>query len=411
MAPTTLAVPSNGLLPNPGNLVSARTRPTTLRLPTLDAWNVSLQQSLTPTLSMTIAYVGNKGTHTFGDASGNTTNPNESGVFLPAAYSVTGQSLHYDPNASKTTMAGGFLGVASNGGTANQTLLQRYYGGKLAACSDAAYAASGGVNAANGGCGWTNGVTNFSDDLDTHYNALQVTATKQMAHGYTLNANYAWQQAISESTGYSTWNRKAVRGNDTALRRQQVIVYGLFQLPFGRNKAFLGNAKGILNQIVSGYEINPVINYSSGLPFTITSNTSGNWVPGSAPGYLNGDPKRFQHQTSGLPGNSLTWYPKATVANNPYGFTAPVLDQIGSTGRTAFWGPHFFGTDLSVQKNFPIRESMAFQLRADGLNAFNHINWGTPDGTLENGGNITNGAYADGGSNPRQMVFSGRFTF
>ena len=105
------------------------------------------------------------------------------------------------------------------------------------------------------------------------------------------------------------------------------------------------------------------------------------------------------------------WYPKASVTNNPYGFTAPALDTIGSTGRTGFFGPHFFNTDISVQKNFAIRESMAFQLRADGLNAFNHINWGVPDGTLENGGNITSGAYPDGGSNPRQMVFSGRFTF
>ena len=410
-AAQTVSVPSNGLLPSPGNLVTSRSRPTTLRLPTLDAWNASLQQSLTPTLSLTIAYVGNKGTHTFGDGSGNTTNPNESAIALPAQYSVTGQTLHYDPTVASTVTAGGYAGVAANGGTSNQTLLQRYYGGKLAACTDAAYTAAGGVRASNGGCGWTNGITYFGDDLDTHYNALQVTLTKQLAHGYTLNANYAWQQAISESTGYSTWDRKAVRGNDTALRRQQVIVYGLFQLPFGHNKALLGNAKGILNQMVSGFEINPVVNYSSGLPFTITSNQSGTWVPGSAPGYVNGDPLRFQHQTSGLPGNQLMWFPKATLASNPYGFTAPALDTIGNAGRTGFWGPHFFNTDLSIQKNFPIRESMAFQLRADGLNAFNHINWGTPDGTLENGGNITNGAYADGGSNPRQLVFSGRFTF
>ena len=426
-APQTLAVPANGQLPNPGNLVQSRARPTTLRLPTLDAWNASLQQSLTPTLSLTIAYVGNKGTHTFGDSSGNTTNPNEAGISIPGNLSVTGQTLSYNPAGGdcypagpncvpggQASPTGGRISGTSlvlNGQTSNQTFLKRYYGGSLAACGDAAYTAAGGVRASNGGCGWTNDVTYFSDDLDTHYNALQVTLTKQLAHGYTLNANYAWQQAISETTGFSTWNRKAVRGNDAALRRQQVIVYGLFQLPFGRNKAILGNAKGFINQLVSGFEINPVVNYSSGLPFTITSNQSGNWVPGSAPGYVNGDPARFQHKTSGLPGNQLMWYPKATLANNPYGFTAPALDTIGNAGRTGYWGPHFFNTDLSVQKNFPIRESMAFQLRADGLNAFNHINWGTPDGTLENGGNITSGAYPDGGSNPRQLVFSGRFTF
>ncbi len=79
-APQAIAVPANGLLPNPGYSVTSRARPTTLRLPTLDAWNASVQQALTPTVSLTIAYVGNKGTHTFGDNSGNTTNPNEAGL-------------------------------------------------------------------------------------------------------------------------------------------------------------------------------------------------------------------------------------------------------------------------------------------------------------------------------------------
>ncbi len=43
--------------------VGPKARPNTLRLPTLDAWNLSVQRALTPTLSLTVAYVGNKGTH------------------------------------------------------------------------------------------------------------------------------------------------------------------------------------------------------------------------------------------------------------------------------------------------------------------------------------------------------------
>ena len=405
-----VVVPSNGLLPDPGNIVNARSRPTTLRLPTLDAWNLSLQQSLTPTVSMTVAYVGNKGTHTLGDNSGNTTNPNEAAISLPGAFSVTGNPLHYDPNVSTTTTAGGFVGVAANGGTANQTLLTRYYGGKLAACSDTAYAASGGVLAPNGGCGWTQGITYFGDDMDSHYNALQVTMTKQSAHGYSLNANYAWQQAISEAVNYSTWSRPAVRGRDSSLRQQQIIVYGLLQLPFGRNKAFLSHANGFLNQVVSGIEISPIVNYSSGLPFSLTSQNSGTWVPGSAPGYLNGDAHTFQSHVTGIPGNSLQFYTPFTAGTN--GFTAPALDTIGNVGRNSFFGPHFFNTDISVQKNFTIREHYTFQLRADGFNAFNHINWGTPNGTIEQGGSISSGPFPAGTTGAtRQLQFSGRVQF
>ena len=406
------AVPADGLLPNQGYNSSGRSRPTTLRLPTLDAWNASLQQSFTPTLSLTIAYVGNKGTHTFGDASANTTNPNEAAIFLPAQYSVTGNALHYDPSVSgslQTNLPNGQIisGISPTGGTANQTYLSRYYGGKLAACADPNYDTT--RLAPNGGCGWNQGITYFGDNLDTHYNALQVTMAKQLAHGYTVNASYAWQKAISENSNYSTWDRAAVKGRDSALRQQQIIVYGVFQLPFGRNKQFLSHANGVVNQIVSGIEINPVVNYSSGLPFTLTASNSSAWVPGSAPAYVNGNPGAFHAHPSGLPGSGLTFYSPITLGSGA--FTQPSLDQIGSVGRNTVFGPHFFNTDLSIQKNFPIRESVSFQLRADGFNAFNHINWANPNGNIDQGGSISNGPFPGSSANPRQMQFSARVQF
>jgi hypothetical protein len=88
---------ANGQIVNPGASVNTKARPFTERLPTLDAWNAAVQRSLTPTLSLTVAYVGNKGTHTLSDGDGNTTNPNEAAINLPANYSVTGAALHFDP--------------------------------------------------------------------------------------------------------------------------------------------------------------------------------------------------------------------------------------------------------------------------------------------------------------------------
>jgi hypothetical protein len=407
--PTTLPptiVPANGLLPNPGNLVSAHTRPTPLRLPTLDAWNLSLQQSLSPTLSMTIAYVGNKGTHTLADLSGNSLNPNEAAIVLPSQYSVNGQALNYDPKGPSTVTP-----TSTATSTSNSTLLQRYYGGKLAACSGAGYAAVGGVNAPNGGCGWTNTLTDYDDSLNTHYNALQVTLTKQMSHGISLNGNYAWQQAMSEAANYATWSHRAVYGRDSSLRQQQIIVYGLFELPFGRNKAFLNHANGIVNQAVSGIQISPVVNFSSGLPFNLNYSTCSNNVPSSAPCYVNGLPSAFHPKVTGFPGNNLMFYNPYTLTANSYPFQLPGLDQIGNAGHNTAFGPHFFNTDISIQKNFLIRERVTFQLRADGFNAFNHINWGTPNTNIDQGGAISGGAYPNNSSNPRQLQFSARVQF
>ena len=411
-APTPTAVPSSGLLPNPGYAVNSRSRPTTLRLPTLDAWNASVQQALTPTLSLTIAYVGNKGTHTFGDNAGNTTNPNEPAIFLPGTNSVTGQTLHYDPTVPGSVKTGGFAGVAANGGTNNTTLLRRYYGGKLPACADPNYLSAAGTalkGLPSGACGWTNDVTYYGDNLDTHYNALQVTMAKNLSHGISLTANYAWQKAFSESTGFSTWDLRSVRGNDSSLRRQQIIVYGLMQLPFGHKHAFLSHTNTFVDEIIGGWEINPVINYSSGLPFTLSYSSCSSSVPFDAPCYVNGDPKFFHTHQKGFPGNGLSFYDPITLGTN--GFTAPGLDQIGNSGRNTVYGPHFFNTDLSVQKNFPIHEAALVQFRVDGFNAFNHINFGNPGGNVQAGGAISSGPGVNGSANPRQLQFSVRVQF
>jgi outer membrane receptor protein involved in Fe transport len=415
-APTPIPVPASGLLPNPGYAVNSRSRPNSLRLPSLDAWNLALQQSLTPTLSLTVAYVGNKGTHTLGDTSGNATNPNETAIFLPAQYSITGQPLHYDPSVSATTNYGvkalngqPVLGISPSGGTQNSTYLGRYFGGKLPSCAVPGYQAQ--VNnplIGPGQCGWTNGVTFYSNSFNSHYNALQVTLTKQFTKGLSLNANYAWQRAVSYATGFSTWDIRAVKGRDSFLRQQQIIIYGLYELPFGKNKPFLSNYSSVMNYIVGGWQLSPVLSYSSGLPFTLSYSSCSTSVPGSAPCLPNGNPGSFQHHTSGFPGNGLVWFKGQKLGTT---FTAPGLDQIGNVGRNSVFGPHYFKTDLAVQKNFPIREVASIQFRMDAFNAFNYISFGNPSGNIEQDGAISGGPGVDGSANPRQLQFSLRVQF
>src|SRR5581483_6020249 len=133
-------VPSNGLLPAQGYAVSPKARPNPLHFPTIDAWNLAVQRAVTPTLSVTVAYVGNKGTHTLGDTDQNNTDPNESALFLPGQFSRTGQTLHYDPSAPDINDGGTTnSGVAGDGGVKNGRLLKRYHAGTLAGCRDPNY--------------------------------------------------------------------------------------------------------------------------------------------------------------------------------------------------------------------------------------------------------------------------------
>jgi hypothetical protein len=434
------AVPSNGLLPAPGFNVSIKARPNDLRMPTIDAWNLSIQRSLTPTMSVTMAYVGNKGTHTLSAGDGNNTSPDEAGIFLPAQYSVIGTPLHWDPNPKVVAgTPGAAYGIGADGGTNSGTLLTRYYGGTLPACQQASYiaaaAAAGVTLPANGGCGYANGnISYYGDDQDSHFNALQVSLAKQYTKGVSMNVNYAWQKGIDFASGFATWNKRPGEGRNNDIREQQVTIYGSYDLPFGKKGMFFSGAPGWANEIIGGWQLSPVIDWASGEPFTLTYNECNASVGGtSAPCYPNGRGGFLRtHLTSLNPiTHQKTFYNSVVPSGhnlcdgyeNYSGFSCPGLDQIGNAGRNDAFGPGFFNTDLSLQKNFPIHESLFAQFRVDAFNAFNIVSSGNPGGgsgstsSIEGPGYINSGdgssqfpGYAPG-ANPRQLQFSVRFQF
>jgi hypothetical protein len=433
-------VPANGLLPAPGFNVNYKARPDDLRMPTVDAWNLSVQRAITPTLSITAAYVANKGTHTLSAGDGNNTSPDEAGIFLPAKYSVTGQTLHWDPNPNVVAgTPGAAYGIGTDGGTNSGTYLTRYYGGSLPACQQASYraaaAAAGVTLPANGGCGYANGnISFYGDDQDSHFNALQVTVAKQYTKGLSMNVNYAWQKGIDFNSGFATWNRRAVEGRNNDIREQQVTIYGSYELPFGRKGMFASNVPGWADEVIGGWQLSPVINWASGEPFTLTYNECNASVGGtSAPCYPNGRGGFLKtHLTSLNPITHQKTFFAPVQEDNPAaglcggsssGFTCPGLDEIGNAGRNDAFGPSFFNTDLALQKNFPIHEAIFAQFRVDAFNAFNIVSSGNPGGgggstaSIESYGYINSGSgsnqfpgYAPG-AQPRQLSFSARIQF
>jgi hypothetical protein len=419
--------------------VSPKARPDPLRLPVLDAWNLSIQRSITPTLSVTAAYVGNKGTHTLADGDGNNTNPNEAGISLPANFSIIpGLGLHYDP-----TVGGGvapinngslnpITGVSPNGGTTNSTLLQRYYGGTLAACQDPNYAQPTGEGLLPGMCGWNNGIAYYHDALDTHFNALQVTMTKQLTHGMSLTANYQWARAFDYNSGYATWDKALAYGRDSAVREQQLVAYGLWQLPFGKGQMVDPNANRVVDEIIGHWQLSGTLNWAGGLPFTLTEGECGLSIPGSAPCYANSvsgqrvglhyqktAPNRANYFTplANPLASQATCAPTAIycpIQYNPQGgYAQPGIDVVGNVGRNTYFGPNYINSDMALQKNFPIHEEIFAQFRADFFNVFNHDNPGLPGTSIDSGGGQITGEALPQVTTPvtRYLQFSLRVQF
>jgi hypothetical protein len=397
-------VPADGLLPNPGNLVNSKARPNPMRFPTLDAWNVSVQHALTSSLTLTAAYVGNKGTHSLSDGDGNSTNPNETAINLPAQYSPNGQALHYDPSVN-TNPANGPV-ISASGGTAITNYLQRYYGGSLAACKDPNYTPTVDPNITLpvGACGWSQGISYYGDDQNTHFNALQITLAQNTWHGLNINGNYQYAHATDFNGNYSTWSKSAVFGNDSQVRHQSATVYGSYQLPVGRGKEFLNNANHAEDLAIGGYELSLTGSLASGLPFSLGLNSCPG-TPGDAPCQPNGTGHLSTSLSSFVPGKGWTFYQAQTLGST---FTQPGLDTIGNVQRNSYFGPHFFNLDMSLQKSFSIWEHVSTKFRMDAYNALNHINPGNPGGNIQSVGSITGEAPGPG---PRQLAFGLVATF
>jgi hypothetical protein len=380
------AVPSNGLIPIPNGL-SAKVRGNPQLLPTVDAWNLSIQRQLTASVSATLAYVGNKGTHTFaGD--GQTVNLNAVAACIPANQSITGQGLCWDPNAPATQP------TAGQAATSNTNYLRHYYGQ----------------------FGWTQDLTYYHDGFDSHYNALQATMDKRFTQGLQFTGRYTWQSSLNYGNNdYDEINRKVMYGRYDDLREQQFQLYGNYDLPFGRNQKLLSSVPPWANYLVGGWESGMSLGWSSGLPFTPSYGECSGDIPNGPcmpnktgavlPTHLTSFSTTSHSRTYFVPVSPLT---SQGATSGP--FSRPSLDQFGSVGRNSYFGPSFFNTDMSVSKNTPIHENISAQFRMDAFNLFNVINPGNPSSCIDCPGNgvITGMAV---GAQPRQLELSVTISF
>src|SRR5581483_2445431 len=321
------AVPADGLLPlqGPSNNVQAKIRPTRQILPTLDAWNVTLQRQLTNTMSLEVAYVGNKGSHGFA-GNGPGYNANQASV-VGFAQGV--------PQADRRPFHNRFFYPA--------------YG---ITCCDTDF-------------------NYLGNDASSHYNGLTVKVDKRFSKGLQFLVHYTESRAYNYTDSYYAISHAIAYGPNDFNRNHVFVANTVYELPFGKGKTFLGTASRPLDYIVGGWQLNDTLNWSSGLPWTPSTAECGAEQdvgvcrPNRGSGTFHGGAGAFDpinHQ--------VTYFTPLASLSGP--FTDPGIGNLGNVGRNSFRGPRGFYSDLSVMKNFPITERLRMQFRMDAFNVFNH---------------------------------------
>ena len=353
--PAPPVVPANGLIPMQNGVSYPTIRPLTIQLPRVDQWNISFQQQFSAQTTAEIAYVGNLAEKTY-----------------------PGSTFGYNLNQAIVPTTPAQL--------ANQDARLPYFN-KFD---------SNGIICCN------TSLTSGAPSAHANYNAIQTKLTQRFNSGLTLNANYTWSKAMNNSATYFVWSPSSTYSRNDLNRTNVFNIYGLYDLPFGRNQKFLSHSNRLVNYAVGGWELSGNGSWMSGLPFTPTYNecSSDQDVDNSVSGGVlcrpNGSASGFplSAHSFNTATHSVTYFaPVAPLTDNGTTsgpFTRPQFGQFGNIGRNSFVGPREFMADATLIKNFPITERVKGQFDFQAFNVFNHAALGIPTE-----GNETNGPCID----------------
>jgi hypothetical protein len=377
-------IPSNGLFPLAGpncfqagsvvikgvtvpqSCTSTNIRPTYQRLPTIDAWNATVQRQLNSTTSLEVAYIGNKGTNVFaGD--GNTYNANQ--IFIgpgSAVVSTAGQAPSFSP-------------------TQSQQQRRPYYNKFTYSAYPDPSSASGSLMCCSQDL---NGY--LANDANSFYSAVQVKVDKRFAHGLQVLSHYTFAHANKYDSNYFANSHPYSYGPDDQVRTHVWVTSGSYELPFGRGKTFAGNAGRLEDLFIGGWSISGTTNWSGGLPWTPSFSNCGQV---NDVGLCRPDSSGSFHMGAGnfdpINHNVTFFTPIPTLAYNTAdltpgvdtctlarpsgaGWKMPGCGALGNSGLLTLRGPRAFFADAAVFKNFSVTERVKMQFRMDAFNVFNH---------------------------------------
>ncbi len=222
--------------------------------------------------------------------------------------------------------------------------------------------------------------------------AAYVNITRRVGRGLTFLANYTFSKSLDDAS--SAGGDKNVltsgqvggqvafggtRANDRSISTydQTHVLHGtaIYDLPVGRGRQFLNHTPKVLDYIVGGWTTTALARANTGFPFMdylSDTNQLGDLTHSARPNII-----------SGVPIVNPLWSSSCPVGSgcqpylNPAAFERPALGVLGNAPRTigGARGPLQEYFDLSIQKNFQIKERFRVQIRADALNIFNHPNF------------------------------------
>ncbi|HEY3120911.1 MAG TPA: hypothetical protein VGL15_09820, partial [Vicinamibacteria bacterium] len=249
----------------------------------------------------------------------------------------------------------------------------------------------------------------------TQYDAAELVLRRN-AHGFSFQTSYTYSKAyeMQRFSLRSPWQKRVNAWQEGGLTHG-FKFYGVWELPFGKDKRFFGKSSGLVDRIIGGWQLAGVARIQSGrlldfgnvrlvgmsrndlkklfklrfddagkaiymLPQDVVDNTTRafNTLATSPTGYgsLGAPSGRYLAPANGPDCIELTdpnLLPQGNGTTPQFGANYGV-GQCGE-GSLIVTGPTYWTNDLSLVKRIKLKGEATLDFRAELLNAFNHANF------------------------------------
>jgi hypothetical protein len=398
-------------------------------------WDLDIQRAITNRLTIDVAYVGNHGYDEFGQVDLNVP-PLDAGC----TGTCTTQSI-----AAATANSAAFKAACAP--DANAINAARPYNTQFPYLSY--------IERSTGSLG-----------IFSNYDALQVTVDQRNFHGLSFLSGYTYSHGLDISSTVSRGVRQMVDPTNPRL------TYGSgdndVRHTFRISPTWMIPGIKAPGQMLEGWSISGILTLQGRFPYSALDNRKNDWigtgetnntfVSSGVTQFWNFSGPTDAFNSSNVPIPCYGRLPgcKAfasapadiqtacnTAAQAPYSdptlqklallslanngcyiqnggvLTPPAYGTIGNAGKNSFRGPQYKNVDMSVTKDWHIRERYGAQFRVEFFNVFNRADYGAPGSNPTSGGasfgfsqatpDASNAVFGSGG--PRHVQFGLKLTF
>jgi len=243
------------------------------------------------------------------------------------------------------------------------------------------------------------------------YHSLMIKFDKRMASGLTVQASYKVSKLLTDSDSTTSaagdmYNLRLLKSIASFDQTHQVKLAWVYELPFGRGRAFLRNG-GVVAAIVGGWRVSAIQTYASGLPSNLASTVT------FPIGDFSNRPtiSTYDNWRGPVGGDKFDPFKDSWLQPQSFFPTQP----ISAFGNATRFNPKFRGAPSmsespSVSRIFSMKERARLELRVEAFNALNRVFF-APLGGATTLGNANWGLWRAQANGYRTMQLVGKMTW